>query len=154
MMEVKMTQMIHLKTEMKMTQKKECVSKIAKRSKQKGGLILEMQRCMNDSCIQCASYQDHSRRYHETRKEYEADAKKSKDSQEETYLSVDMQKVILLPRLPTYKRCLFTKRIVTVNKSFVPIGKNGGNGIGVLKVGKVNITSKAQSHTSLKLIYR
>ena len=41
-------------------------------------------------------------------------------------ISVDMQKVILLPRLPQYKRCLFTRRVVTINQSFVPIGKQRG----------------------------
>ena len=34
-----------------------------------------------------------------------------------------MQKVILLPRLPGYKVCLFTKRIVGINQSFAPINK-------------------------------
>ena len=35
-----------------------------------------------------------------------------------------MQKVILLPRMSEYKRCLFTKRVVAINQSFVPVGKN------------------------------
>ena len=37
------------------------------------------------------------------------------------YLSSDMQKVILIPRLPGYKVCLFTKRMVVINQSFAPI---------------------------------
>ena len=35
-----------------------------------------------------------------------------------------MQKVILLPRMSEYKRCLFTKRVVAINQSFVPVWKN------------------------------
>ena len=34
-----------------------------------------------------------------------------------------MQKVILIPRMPEYKRCLFTKRVIVINESFVPVGK-------------------------------
>ena len=34
-----------------------------------------------------------------------------------------MQKVTLLPRMPGYKKCQFTKRLVTINLSFVPLGE-------------------------------
>ena len=34
-----------------------------------------------------------------------------------------MQKDILLPRLPGYKLCLFTKRLVVINQTFAPINK-------------------------------
>ena len=32
-----------------------------------------------------------------------------------------MQKVMLLPRLPGYKKSLFTTRLITINQSFAPI---------------------------------
>ena len=41
------------------------------------------------------------------------------------FLSSDMQKVILLPRLPGFKLCLFTKRIITINQSFAHIKRKG-----------------------------
>ena len=41
------------------------------------------------------------------------------------YLSCDLQKVILLPRLPGYKKCLFTSRLISFNMTFAPIGKRG-----------------------------
>ena len=86
------------------------------------------QRCKDDGCQQCAQYHDHVRAYRETRNAY-----RSEENVDDTMkMSVDMQKVILLPRLPTFKRCLFTKRVVTINQSFVPIGSVSGNGIGVL----------------------
>ena len=44
----------------------------------------------------------------------------------------DMQKVQLLPRLPTFKWSLFTRRLVTINQSFAPIHKSSKGGIDVL----------------------
>ena len=49
---------------------------------------------------------------------------KVEDDDDTIYMSCDMQKVILLPRMLGYKRCLFTTRLVTINQSFVPIGKS------------------------------
>ena len=40
---------------------------------------------------------------------------------DEILLSADMQKVILLPRLPGFKLCFFTIRVVVINDSFAPI---------------------------------
>ena len=68
------------------------------------------------------------RNYEKARVEYEKDrthAEKSR-KRDEMLISVDMQKVILLPRLEQYKRCLFTRRLVSINQSFVPIGKQPG----------------------------
>ena len=42
------------------------------------------------------------------------------------FISVDMPKVILFPRLEQYKRCLFTRRLATINQSFVPIRDQKG----------------------------
>ena len=35
-----------------------------------------------------------------------------------------MQKVVLLPRMPGYKLCCFTTRLVTINLTFAPIGSS------------------------------
>ena len=35
-----------------------------------------------------------------------------------------MQKVVLLPRMPGYKLCCFTTRLVTINQTFAPIGSS------------------------------
>ena len=40
---------------------------------------------------------------------------------EDIVLSVDMEKVILLPRMPGYKIVMFTPWVVAINKSFVPV---------------------------------
>ena len=64
----------------------------------------------------------------EARETYQAHKLKQKEvAQDEDatdiYLSVDMQKVILLPRIPGFKANLFTKRLVTINQTFAPINK-------------------------------
>lgn len=38
------------------------------------------------------------------------------------YVSVDLQKVIMLPRMDNFKAAIFTKRVIAFNESFVPIG--------------------------------
>ena len=37
-------------------------------------------------------------------------------------MSVDMQKVIMLPRLPGLKQAIFCKRLVLFNETFAPVG--------------------------------
>ena len=49
----------------------------------------------------------------------------------ELVASVDMQKVIMLPRIPGLKVVVFCKRIVIFNETFAPLGK-GKKATGVL----------------------
>ena len=49
----------------------------------------------------------------------------------ELVVSVDMQKVIMLPRIPGLKVVVFCKRIVIFNETFAPLGK-GKKATGVL----------------------
>ncbi|GFS04207.1 hypothetical protein ElyMa_006490100 [Elysia marginata] len=44
-----------------------------------------------------------------------------------SYASVDLQKVIMLPRLPGVKSCMFTKRIIAFNEIFAALGAAGKN---------------------------
>ena len=78
-------------------------------------------------CDKCISWEKHQERYREARKEYEADKELVGSDENTMYLSADMQKVILLPRMPGYKVCLFTKRIVVINQSFAPLKKEDVN---------------------------
>jgi len=48
--------------------------------------------------------------------------KKELNSDSKLTVSVDLQKVIMLPRMECFK-AIFTKRIIVFNESFVPIGK-------------------------------
>ena len=104
--------------------KRNSLKKIAKRSKRKTDPVDKNKKCQDANCISCANFDIHQKQYTAARKEYEKDklyAEKQCD-RTEMLISVDMQKVILLPRLEQFKRCIFTRRIVTINQSFVPIG--------------------------------
>ena len=54
--------------------------------------------------------------------------KKAQDdgSNDTLYVSLDLQKVRMLPEIPGVKTAVFTQRICAYNESFVPIGKGEG----------------------------
>ena len=92
-----------------------------KRAKQTPG---EYDTCNDPECQICSQWLEHKHKYSLTRIAYQLDKDAAKDSTNNTlYLSSDMQKVILLPRLPGYKLRLFTKRLVVINQTFAPINK-------------------------------
>ena len=92
-----------------------------KRAKQTLG---EYDTCNDPECQICSQWLEHKHKYSLTRIAYQLDKDAAKDLTNNTlYLSSDMQKVILLPRLPGYKLCLFTKRLVVINPTFAPINK-------------------------------
>ena len=43
------------------------------------------------------------------------------------HFSVDQQKLIMLLRLPCIKTCVLTKRIITFNETFAPLGEKRKN---------------------------
>lgn len=77
----------------------------------------------NEDCDICKEYKIHKIKYVESRKEYKIDVKKSADEATDTiYYSVDLQKVVMLPRMEQFKRAIFCPRIIAFNESFVPLG--------------------------------
>ena len=57
-----------------------------------------------------------------TRSEYEKDKEQIQScTPRATYVSVDMQKVVMLPHMPGYKIAIFTKRMVCFHETFAPI---------------------------------
>ena len=44
------------------------------------------------------------------------------DDLKTVHVSTDMQKVMLLPRIPGVKTCLFVRRLVVFHQAFAPIG--------------------------------
>ena len=56
------------------------------------------------------------------RKEYKKYAE-LKNTNESKWFSVDLEKVIMLPRFPGVKTVAFAKRIVAYNLTFAPFGK-------------------------------
>ena len=73
-----------------------------------------------EDCENCKEFVLHKNRYDAARELYKSDAVKS--SSDTKYMSVDLQKVILLPRLPGYKVAIFTPRLITFNQTFAPLG--------------------------------
>ena len=81
--------------------------------------------CGAESCDLCKQWLQHQTKFMEARKVYLEDKLKQQaiDGTGEIYLSADMQKVILLTRIPGFKINLFTKRMVRINQTFTPLNK-------------------------------
>ncbi|CAM4321070.1 unnamed protein product [Leuciscus chuanchicus] len=103
--------------------------------------ILQDQHMKNDhdgdghdmDCLQCQRWRGHKESAVQSRIIYQADAEK--DWPEDTLVkSVDLQKVIMLPRMPGLKPSIFTKRIVEFHETFASVGnkKNKKNTISVV----------------------
>ena len=75
----------------------------------------------NDDCDVCNYHNEHIIRAADTREDYKLDAKRV-NNKDEAIFSVDLQKVIMLPRLPGVKSVAFTKRIIAYNETFAPLG--------------------------------
>ena len=97
-------------------------------------------------CTQCNQVHEHSdneiTNWNEhiekggiARRHYRFDSEEPCESST-AHFSVDLQKVIMLPRLPGIKTCVFTKRIIAFNETFAPLGgkhkSKPGKPIGIL----------------------
>ena len=72
-------------------------------------------------CDKCREYLHHRKVAETTRRLYQADA--NMEIQSGTSVrSVDLQKVIMLPRMPGNKTAVFTKRIVAFHETFAAVG--------------------------------
>lgn len=77
--------------------------------------------------IQCfCGFELHHEKYSEARKLYDMQRKLS--SEKVAIFSLDLQKVIMLPRLNMFKTVMFCPRLIVFNESFVPIGGSKCNG--------------------------
>lgn len=74
-----------------------------------------------EACDKCQEHSIHIKRADEARKEYR-ESEKNKNA-DELHVSVDLQKIIMLPRIDMYKEAIFTPRLIAFNESFVPAGK-------------------------------
>ncbi|KAJ4947838.1 hypothetical protein JOQ06_009869 [Pogonophryne albipinna] len=74
------------------------------------------------NCPQCEKWQIHKDSATESRLHYQSDAER--DWPEDTSTrSVDLQKVIMLPRMPGVKSAVFTRRFVAYHETFASVGK-------------------------------
>ena len=72
-------------------------------------------------CELCNKAAQHKIRFDRAREEYRKDADKPYDKNNVIY-SADMQKVIMLPRMPGIKAAVFTRRIIGFHETFAPVG--------------------------------
>lgn len=72
-------------------------------------------------CEDCQKFASHIKTAEEARSAFRAG--KKKDMSDEITVSVDMQKVIMFPRLPGIKEAIFGRRLVVFNETFETIGK-------------------------------
>lgn len=77
---------------------------------------------LDQACTDCNSWKEHIQRANDSRASYRMDTTEE-DSPTTLKVSVDLQKVIMLPRLDMFKKVIFTQRISVYNESFVPLGK-------------------------------
>ena len=73
------------------------------------------------TCETCKKHKNHHERAKISREVYRKDASLNKTS-EGAYLSMDMQKILMLPHVCGIKTALFTRRIIMINKSIAPLG--------------------------------
>lgn len=77
------------------------------------------------NCTPCKDYEEHHNRYILARKKYEEDANnqtQKKNDSNTVIFAVDLEKVIMLPRMEEFKTVMFCPRLIVFNQSFVPIG--------------------------------
>ena len=70
-----------------------------------------------NACETCGSWKAHAEKTKVSRKLYKEDAE-LESAASKAYFFVDMQKVIMLPRMPGVKTAVFTKRLVTFHETF------------------------------------
>lgn len=78
---------------------------------------------LGENCASCKLWSKHIEHAKKARLMYRSWSEKTIDCKTTVCVSADLQKVIMLPRIDSFKKVLFTKRIVVYNESFVPLGK-------------------------------
>lgn len=73
-------------------------------------------------CTICSNWLIHHERYKKARELYSVHKKEPQNSSQ-VFFSADLEKVIMLPRLDTFKAAIFCQRLVCYNQTFAPLGK-------------------------------
>ena len=84
---------------------------------------------VTEECERCSKNEEHLRLRNEARIAYQRDVQTNKENNDTNtyYGSVDLQKVIMLPRMNGVKTCAFTRRIIAFNETFAELGKAKNN---------------------------
>ena len=84
-------------------------------------------------CDVCSAYKANISERYESRQDYVADKELATTDNSTFFLSADLQKFVLLPRMLGYKKCIFTFKLIAFNMTFARIGKkNSSKAQGVL----------------------
>ena len=75
-----------------------------------------------DGSVTESEFNEHQHRYRIARNEYRKDVASYANCENTICVSVDLQKVLLLPHMPCYKAVIFTSRLIVFNETFVPVG--------------------------------
>lgn len=86
----------------------------------------EFSKAPNTTCVTCTNHAEHRKRYTDSRKAYKLDKKNVEEHEDDgtVYVCVDLQKVVMLPRMDGYKVAIFCPRIIAFNETFAPLGKS------------------------------
>ena len=84
--------------------------------------------CLADGCLICKNQETHLMKKSLSRFEYKSDCFLYNSSKGESVVAVDMQKVVMLPRMPGVKKAIFTRRLVAFHMTFAPLGGHGHGG--------------------------
>ena len=78
-----------------------------------------------DNCDIFVQWKQHMSQAQAARHKYREDVANSVkyDMEQHVFMTADLQKVIMLPRLEMFKTVLFTRWIIAFNECFVPVGK-------------------------------
>ena len=80
---------------------------------------------LDAACEMCKKWKLHIEKANASRCEYQKD--KNAQNPNMPVFSADLQKVIMLPRMDTFKSVVFTKRIIAFNETFAPLGSTNVN---------------------------
>lgn len=73
-------------------------------------------------CSTCVEFAKHHERYTKVRQFY-AYHKTLPQDEKKIFFSADLEKIIMLPRMDTFKKVIFAQRLVVFNQTFAPVGK-------------------------------
>lgn len=74
-------------------------------------------------CSICIEWSEHHEKVTNVRELYKLHSKNNGDI-EHVIVSADLQKVIMLTRMDSFKTAIFTRKIIAFNESFVPLGNS------------------------------
>lgn len=77
---------------------------------------------LSPDCETCIYWKSHIERAEKSRHLYKEHANLQSSAEDSLFFCADLQKVIMLPRMDTFKEVIFTRRMVAFNESFVPVG--------------------------------